>query len=197
MVGLITLIEIPPRHSAKVLGWFFYVALLTKRKYESKQCQKKYAKCQHILEIKMISHRHHPHSIQNRGQPTLQHGCSYSHLNIATHSSQRFQRQFSTHIFSAAIRHSAGRSAASFLILDIYRPCEKDTVARLLSFVNSMQFSMFPDISAIEISFTSTPTLSAIRSAASSDAKPFSRILRKDFSESPVPPAGGVPFPPP
>ena len=100
-------------------------------------------------------------------------------------------------VFSAAIRHSAGRSAASFLILDIYQPCEKDTVARLLSFVNSMQFSMFPDISAIEISFTSTLTLSAIRSAASSDAKPFSRILRKDFSESPVPPAGGVPFPPP
>ena len=69
VVGLITLIEIPPRHSAKVLGWFFYVALLTKRKYESKQCQKKYAKCQHILEIKMISHRHHPHSIRIEADP--------------------------------------------------------------------------------------------------------------------------------
>ena len=87
-VDLIMRIEIPPRHSVKVLGWFFYVALLTKRKHESKQCQKKYAERQHIPEIKLISHRHHPHSIQNRGQPTLQHGCPCSYLII---SSAHFQ----------------------------------------------------------------------------------------------------------
>ena len=60
----------------KVLGWFFYVDLLTKRKNECKQRQKKYAKGQHILEIKAISHRHHLHSMRMKGQPTLQHGCS-------------------------------------------------------------------------------------------------------------------------
>ena len=70
----------------KVLGWFFYVALLTKWKHESKQCQKKYAESQHIFEIEMISHRHHPHSLQNRGQPTLQHGCPcVYHIRLRTY----------------------------------------------------------------------------------------------------------------
>ncbi len=62
--------------SAKVSGWFFYVALLTKRKNECKQCQKEYAEGQHILKIEMIFHRHHPHSVKMEGQPTLQHDCS-------------------------------------------------------------------------------------------------------------------------
>ena len=59
------MMEIPPRRSVKVLGWFFYVDLLTKRKNECKQRHKKYAESQHILEIKAISHRHHLHSIKN------------------------------------------------------------------------------------------------------------------------------------
>ena len=71
------LVEIPPRRSVKVLGWFFYVDLLTKRENECKQRHKKYAESQHILEIKAISHRHHLHSIRMKGLPTLQHGCSY------------------------------------------------------------------------------------------------------------------------
>ena len=64
-VDFVNEIEIPPRCSAKVLGWFFYVWLLTKGKNKCKQRQKEYAKSQHILKIKMIFHRHHPHSIQN------------------------------------------------------------------------------------------------------------------------------------
>ena len=57
-------IEIPPFHSPKFQGWFFYVELLTKRKNECKQCQKKQTKSQQILKIKMIFHRHHPHSLE-------------------------------------------------------------------------------------------------------------------------------------
>ena len=55
-------IEIPPFHSPKFQGWFFYVELLTKRKDECKQCQKEQTKSHQILKIKMIFHRHHPHS---------------------------------------------------------------------------------------------------------------------------------------
>lgn len=40
-------------------------------------------------------------------------------------------------LFSVMISHFSGRSAANFLILVIYRPCEKETVARSLSFTNS------------------------------------------------------------
>ena len=58
-----------------ISGWFFYVGLLTKCKNERKQCQKEQTKGHNILKIKMIFHRHHPHSIKMRGQPTLQHGC--------------------------------------------------------------------------------------------------------------------------
>ena len=55
-------IEIPPFHSPKFQGWFFYVELLTKRKNKCKQCQKEQTKSHQILKIKMIFHRHHPHS---------------------------------------------------------------------------------------------------------------------------------------
>ena len=59
-------IEIPPFHSPKFQGWFFYVELLTKRKDECKQCQKEQTKSHQILKIKMIFHRHHPHSFGMR-----------------------------------------------------------------------------------------------------------------------------------
>ena len=55
-------IEIPPFHSPKFQGWFFYVELLTKRKNECKQCQKEQTKSHQVLKIEMIFHRHHPHS---------------------------------------------------------------------------------------------------------------------------------------
>jgi hypothetical protein len=38
----------------KVLGWFFYVSLLTKHENECKQCQKERAKGHHILKIKIL-----------------------------------------------------------------------------------------------------------------------------------------------
>jgi hypothetical protein len=53
-------VEIPSHRSVKVLGWFFYVELLTKRKNECKQCQKKETKGHQIFKIKMIFHRHSP-----------------------------------------------------------------------------------------------------------------------------------------
>jgi hypothetical protein len=54
VVDLMKMVEKPPLHLAKVLGWFFYVVLLTKHKNECKQCQKERAKSQHILQIKII-----------------------------------------------------------------------------------------------------------------------------------------------
>ena len=74
-------IEIPPFHSPKFQGWFFYVDLLTKRKNECKQRQKEETKGHQILKIEMIFHRHHLHSVRMKGQPTLQHG--YSFYNVS------------------------------------------------------------------------------------------------------------------
>ena len=45
-------------------GFLLYVALLTKCKYKCEQCHKEYAKCEHILKIKMIFHKHHLHSVR-------------------------------------------------------------------------------------------------------------------------------------
>ena len=50
----------------KYQGGFCYVRLLTKRKNECKQCQKEKTKGHQILKIKMIFHRHHPHSFGMR-----------------------------------------------------------------------------------------------------------------------------------
>ena len=50
----------------KYQGGFCYVGLLTKRKNECKQCQKEKTKGHQILKIKMIFHRHHPHSFGMR-----------------------------------------------------------------------------------------------------------------------------------
>ena len=42
-------IAMPPEHRSKYQGGFCYVIrLLTKRKYECKQCQKEYAECQQL-----------------------------------------------------------------------------------------------------------------------------------------------------
>jgi len=71
----------------KVLGWFFYVVLLTKRKYECKQRQKEYPESQQfhqrnansdfpVFFLLSLFHRHHPHSVKMEGQPTLQHDYS-------------------------------------------------------------------------------------------------------------------------
>ncbi|MCM1271890.1 MAG: hypothetical protein NC247_14910, partial [Ruminococcus flavefaciens] len=69
------LVEKSTPRPVKVLGWFFYVALLTERENECKQCQKEQTEGHYILKIKMIFHRRHLHSIGISGQPTLQHGA--------------------------------------------------------------------------------------------------------------------------
>ena len=44
--------------------------LSDKRKYECQQCENEHTKRHKVVEIKMIIvHQHHPHSMQNRGQP--------------------------------------------------------------------------------------------------------------------------------
>ncbi len=68
-------IEKPTPYSVEVLGWFFYIGLLTKRKNECKQCQKEQTKGHNVLKIETIFHRHHLHSEGILGQPTLQHDC--------------------------------------------------------------------------------------------------------------------------
>ena len=60
-------VEIPPLSLGQsIQGWFFYLLLLTKRKNESKQCQKEYAKSQQILKIKIILIFHSITSIPQR-----------------------------------------------------------------------------------------------------------------------------------
>ena len=68
---------------AKVLGWFFYVDLLTKRKNECKQCQKENTESQYILKIETIFHRHHLHPVKNRrsAHPATRLPCCYTIIN--------------------------------------------------------------------------------------------------------------------
>ncbi len=81
-------IEKSTPYSVKVLGWFFYVELLTKRKNECKQCQKEYAKSQQILKIKIILIFHSITPILSRIEvnATLQHGCHVVFYHILLYS---------------------------------------------------------------------------------------------------------------
>ena len=56
----------------KVSGVVFlcFKTLSDKRKYECQQCKDEHSKGHEILKIKrFLVHQHHPHSMQNRGQP--------------------------------------------------------------------------------------------------------------------------------
>ncbi len=70
-------IEKPTPYSVKVLGWFFYIGLLTKRKNECKQCQKEQTKGHYALKIKMIFI--FPHLIHSRYDlcPSKQSECPF------------------------------------------------------------------------------------------------------------------------
>ena len=84
----------------KYQGGFCYVRLLTKRKNECKQCQKEKTKSHHILKIKMIFHRHHPHSFGMRSTHPV---TRLFHVKILPHSFGSDNSYMPHHFFTLTV----------------------------------------------------------------------------------------------